>query len=289
MSTTIYLALSAVVYFAVLAALIRRRRDIVAHPKKYAEVPGWERYRWSMWYEREHQRYGKHYRATLYYEIPGLILFLVGYMLLGTLIQKYLLIPRGALFLDSGNLLFGVIAGVFYFISFGDYLSFHSRRPLLIAARLYTHSLDKHEVAWRKMITTFTVMSALCLPVMLYAVSGWSCAGPEGLYFRDLIPAREREYRYEEMVLLRTDWSANDGRTEFSYTYALTMEDGTVLELTDCLSLGAICDVHQLLMEQSIPFQPAAIDEASYERMVARGLSREELAFLKTVFVVSQE
>ena len=285
MPTTVYLILSAVFYAAVLAALVLRRRDIVSHPKKYAEIPGWERYRNSMWYEKKYQRYGMHYKACLFYDIPGLLLFLAGYQLLGRMIQKHLLIPRGALYLENANLMFGVIAGVFYFISFSDYRTFHSRRPMLIAARLYAHSREKNEVAWRKMITFFTVMSALCLPVMLYAVSGWSYAGPDALVFRDLFPAREREYRYEEIVCIRTDWSANDGRTEFSYTYELTMADGSTLELTDQLSLSTICHVHEILMDHEIPFQPAVIDEVLYDRMT-RGGSRGELAFIGLAFLM---
>lgn len=287
MATTLYWILCAAFYVAVIAALIRRRRDILADPKKYAEIPGWDRYRNSMWYERKYQRYGPHYHASLLVGIPGLLLFCGGYHILGRWIQRQFLIPRGALLLSGSNLIIGGIASIFFWIIFEEYLCFRSKWPICIAARLYGFG-GNNPVAWRKMITNMIVLGALCLPVMLYAVSGWSCATEDGLIFRTLIPAGERVYRYEEIVDSQADWSSNTGKTEFSFSYELTMADGTVIDLCDDLSKGDVSRLHQLLRENGIPFTPCSLDPEIWSRMQTV-CSSSQLKFIRSVFVLPEE
>lgn len=278
MRNIIYWTICVILYITVLVRLVLRRRDIVANPKKYADIPGWDKYRRSCWYERGYHRYGKHYHAGLLFEIPGLFLFSFAYHLAGTLIQKHLLIPRDALFLSSPGLMIGVIACIFFYIYFADYLCFRSKRPMLIAARLYAHSSDTNPAAWRKMTTGLLTVSVLCLPVMLYSVSTWSYADSEALVTHRIWSPEAQVIAYDTIVSAETGWSANDGQTEFFLSYELTLEDGTSMELNDYFGETSLARLHALLMEQNVPFTPGEVDAQTYERMkLACGASAMEL------------
>ena len=67
----------ALLFAAVMTLLVRELADIVKHPEKHTDIPGWKHYRRSFWYEppsRHRRMTSKHYWVSLLIVLP-LILF----------------------------------------------------------------------------------------------------------------------------------------------------------------------------------------------------------------------
>lgn len=179
MANIIFLLISFIIYIVILLYCIKKAEDISQNPEKYSEIPGWEQYLSSFWYETEDKKFfiSKHHIASIIVIMPIWLIFIGGYYFFTRLIQNQFFIPDGTAQLFTQNVFLGVIACLFFAVGISFWVPFQSKAPIFIACSLYAFNPEtKRSKAWKNTIITMTVFSALCLPFMTLAVNTYAYA-----------------------------------------------------------------------------------------------------------------
>ena len=259
MKLILFLTLCLLGYIAGIVFLIRKLRDIASHPKKYDEIPGYESYRRSFWYEREYRRYGKHYYASLIWGVSFLILGFLGYLPLISLIQKICFLPPGAYYLASPLRLDGCVPWLFFLIGLDYWICYHSTAPICIANTLYAFNSPRRSTDWKKLTAMMLVFWILCFPIIALSASCCSYADSDRIVTQDSLLPVERHIPYASIVSIETGFTTNSSMTEFSFTYEILLTDGTKLDLMEFGAADTLY-LHGTLMEHQIPITRGTVD-----------------------------
>ncbi len=267
MKSVVFLALCAVGYALLIFWLLKKLEDISANPRKYDVIHGWDRYRRSFWYDSKCKRYGKHYYASLIVFIPIFMVMFWLYPVLGMVVQKLLLIPKGARRLSSAGVYIGNIAAVFFSIGLIQFFSFYGKWPVVVAARLYASGSDDDQPkAWKKMFLWMLVLSAICLPVMAVGINAYSYADQEKIVTHHTFSLVAEEIPYQSVESAATSYTSNEKCTEFSLKYTLTLKNGKKLSVDD-FGVDGVQYIDKMLRKNRIPVVYGEMDFATYEQL----------------------
>lgn len=266
MKSMMFLSLCFIVYILIIIFLVFKMKDISNNPKKYDVIPGYEKYRNSFWYENRYHRYGKHYYASLIIVILSLISAPLLYLLSGTLIQKYFLIPSNTVYLQSYQLILGCLPLLYFQIVFTFWISLHSKAPICIANSLYTFHSFKRSEAWKKQVISMLIVCILCLPVMAVCINGYCYANDEKIVTHNFLSLEENSIPYDTVVSAETTYKSNDNYTNFKFFYRITLQDGTQMNIMEFGKEGVLY-LHSMFLQHDVPIKYGKIDPITYELM----------------------
>lgn len=264
MKSILFFSLCFVLYVCMIVSLILKARDIAKNTKKYDVIPGYERYRNSVWYEHGNIRYGKHYHASLIIGIGSLIVFVFLYYQLGVLIQKHYFLPANAFYLQSYQLYIGAIACIFFQIIFSVWISFHSKAPICIANSLYAFNDPKRSDSWAKLTLYMLIVCSLCLPVMAVSINAYSYADDEKIVTHRFLSIEEETIPYDTIVSGQTTYSSNTEQTKFDFAYHIYLQDGTQMNIGE-FGNKAVVHLHSIMQERNIPIQYGQMNAVTYQ------------------------
>lgn len=273
-----------IAYSAIIVILILKARDIAINPKKYSEIPGYQKYQNSFWYERKNNRHGKHYYASLIIGITSLIFCVSTYFLVGALIQKHFFLPPNAFFLPSYQLYLGGIACMFFQIIFEYWICFHSRASICIADTLYAFHSENRSDSWTKLTYSMLIACALCLPIMAISINAYSYADNEKIVTHNFLSIQETEIPYHSIVSAETSYTSNAKCTEFDFSYHILLQNGTRINITEFGTKGTLY-LHSMIQQQKIPILYGKIDGITYER-IQKYCNESEVALVKKCFSI---
>lgn len=284
MKSILFLSLCLIVYVCIIVSLIFKAKDIIKNTKKYDVIPGYEKYRNSFWYERKYNRYGKHYYASLIIGIVSLISCVPIYLLLGTLIQKHLLLPTNAFFLQSYQLYIGGIACIFFQIIFEFWFSFHSKAPICIANSLYAFNSDKRSDSWAKLTLSMLIVCVLCLPIMAISINAYSYADDEKIVTHNFLSIEEEKIPYDTIVSAETTYSSNNKYTEFDFAYHILLQDGRRINIME-FGNKAVLYLHSIIKQKNIPIIYGEIDAITYQ-LIKQTCKESTIQIVDKCFVI---
>lgn len=288
MRTIIYYTAAGLLYVVAMTLLIRELRDILLHPEKHNDIPGWSRYRHSFWFEHRSEYrhpWSKHYWAGIIFDIP---FFIGGCFVLyfaGAWLQKVLFIPQGVMQLRTDGVMLGVLAGVFWVICLGAWLAYHSSGPVAIALSQHMFGGSRRTQKWKASIG-MVLATAVFIPVMALGIESYAYATAEGFIVNRYFSMAETAAAYGECTA-ETTWRFNRGQDECYFSYTVGLPDGTDVELVQACSeewerLGKL---HARLAASGVELQRSTIDAESWQ--IIQGIvDAEDLAHIETYFII---
>ena len=287
MANVLYWLVCGSVYLIVMALLVRELRDIVKHPERHNETPGWQRYRHSFWFEHpsayRNKLKSKHYWASITVSLP---LFLLGGIAIwsgGLWLQQALFIPEGVLLLKTDGVAVGVLLGIFWLIGLESWLSYHSDNPIAIALSLHWFGGSRRTQKLKASVL-MVITTALFIPAMALGLGSYGYATEEGFVVSRYFSVAETRSAYGDCKA-QTTWHFNRSKDECYFYYTVTLPDGTAFDLFEACKSGGVDRVHQWLTEAGVALHRSDIDAGSWA--VMHSIEPEErLAWLRMFFEV---
>jgi len=288
MANTLYWLVCTAVYLVVMALLVRELRDIVKHPERHNETPGWHRYRHSFWFEHPSAYHSKltskHYWASILVSLP---LFLLGWIAIwagGLWLQKVLFIPEGALRLKTDGVALGVLLGIFWLIGLEGWLAYHYSHPIAIALSLHMFG-GKRRTQKLKASVLMVITTALFIPAMALGLGSYGYATEEGFVISRYFSVAETRSAYGDCTA-QTTWRFNRSEDECYFYYTVTLPDGTAFDLFKACKAAGTDEVHQRLTEAGVTLEKGRIDAESWGKIQLFAGDEHDLGWMKGFFVV---
>lgn len=285
MANALYWLVCAAVYAVVMALLIRELRDIVKHPEKHNETPGWQRYRHSFWFEHPAAYRGKLTSKHYWAGILTIPLFLLGWLVIwagGLWLQRALFIPEGVLRLKTDGVAMGVLLGIFWLIGLESWLTYHCSHPMAIALSLHMFGGPRRTQKLKASVL-MVIATALFIPAMALGLESYGYATEEGFVISRYFSATETRSAYGDCTA-QTSWRFNRGEDECYFSYTVTLPDGATFDLFDACEPAGTDRVHRRLADAGVMLQRGSIDGSSLA--VMRTIEEpERLAWLMGFFV----
>lgn len=288
MKTMVYYAVAAMLYAVVMTLLIRELWDILLHPKQHNEIPGWLRYRHSFWFEHRgmyRRAWSKHYWAGVILGVPFLIGGCFALFVAGTWLQDTLFIPQGAMRLRTDGVLVGLLAGLFWVIVFGGWLTYHSKQPVVIALsqQVYGGSRRNQKL---KATVGMLIATGIFIPVMALGVESYAYATTDGFVVNRYFSATETTASYGECTA-ETTWRFDRGQDECYFYYTVGLPYGTDIDLVQACGENweKLSVLHERLEAADVTLQRGVIDADSL-RVMQSLVTPGELEHIREYFII---
>lgn len=286
MTNVLYWLICAAVHLIVMALLVRELRDIVKYPEKHNEIPGWQRYRHSFWFEHpsayRSKLTSKHYWASIL-TLPRFLLRWIAIWAGGIWLQRVLFIPEGVLQLKTDGVAVGVLLGIFWLIGLESWLSYHSANPIAIALSLHWFGGSRRTQKLKASIL-MVITTALFIPAMALGLGSYGYATEEGFVISRYFSVTETRAAYADCTA-QTTWRFNRSEDECYFYYTVTLPDGTAFDLFKACKAAGTDQVHQRLTEAGVVLHRSDIDAGSWA--VMHSIEPEErLAWLRMFFEI---
>jgi len=292
MKNYLFLIIAIIIYAVIIIVLALKAKDIYKNPKKYNEIKGWRRYRYSYWYEPldEYHRkfFAKNYVAPIIVFVPLMLGLNIAYFVIGYLIQKYIFIPEEVMFLHGEGSWIGGLGAVFYAIELTFWIIYHCCSPITIACTMTAFNSKSRSGDWKKLVCGMLVASVICLPVMFAGINTYAYASDKGLALNDVLQINEKHILYEDIERVETEYRSNKDQTEYYFSYHIMTEDEQKIDVLKYCSYGEMIWIHNQIVEEDVIIQKAIIEKDIYHEMEAV-LESSELEMVKELFEVGSD
>ena len=272
MKNQLFVIFAVILYVIIIILLARKAKDIFNNPKKYNEIKGWRKYRSSFWYEplSEYHRnlFSKNYVAPIIVCIPLMLGLLIIYFVIGYLIQKYIFLPEGVMFLHGGGLWIGALGAIFFNITLEYWIIFHCKSPIMIACSITAFSSKGRSDDWKKLICGMLAVSIICLPLMFAGINTYAYASDKEIAINDFLQISERHIWYTDIESIETVYRVSGDQTEYYFSYFITIGDNKEkIDVLEYCAPGEMIYIHDQIMDENVAMQKGIIQNDIYQEM----------------------
>lgn len=290
MKNQLFVIFAVILYVIIIILLARKAKDIFNNPKKYNEIKGWRKYRSSFWYEplSEYHRnlFSKNYVAPIIVCIPLMLGLLIIYFVIGYLIQKYIFLPEGVMFLHGGGLWIGALGAIFFNITLEFWIIFHCKSPIMIACSMNAFSSKSRSGDWKKLVCGMLVGSIICLPVMFAGINTYAYASDKEIVINDFLQISERHIWYTDIESIETLYRVSGDQTEYYFSYFITIKDTEEkIDVLEYCAPGEMIYIHNQIMDENAAIEKGIIQNNVYQEM-KKVIGETEVKMVKELFEI---
>ena len=290
MKNQLFVIFAVILYVIIIILLARKAKDIFNNPKRYNEIKGWRKYRSSFWYEplSEYHRnlFSKNYVAPIIVCIPLMLGLLIIYFVIGYLIQKYIFLPEGVMFLHGGGLWIGALGAIFFNITLEFWIIFHCKSPIMIACSMNAFSSKSRSGDWKKLVCGMLVGSIICLPVMFAGINTYAYASDKEIVINDFLQISERHIWYTDIESIETLYRVSGDQTEYYFSYFITIKDTEEkIDVLEYCAPGEMIYIHNQIMDENAAIEKGIIQNNVYQEM-KKVIGETEVKMVKELFEI---
>lgn len=272
MKNHLFVIVVAILYMFIIVLLVRKAKDIFHNPEKYNAIKGWKEYRSSFWYEPlsdYHNKFlAKNYVAPIVVGIPSMLGILISYFFLGYLIQKYILVPDGAIFLQGDGLWIGALGLLFFGIYFIYWIIFHCKNPIMIACSMTAFNSKYRSDNWKKLVCAMLVVSIICLSITFAGINTYAYASDQEFVFNNFWQIDEEHILYKDIESVETEYRVNNDQTEYYFSYFIvTGESEEKIDILKYCSPEELLYIHNQIKNEKVTIRKGVIKSDIYQEM----------------------
>lgn len=290
MKNQLFVMFAVILYVIIIILLARKAKDIFNNPKKYNEIKGWRKYRDSFWYEPLEYYHkslcSKNYLAPIIVGIPLMFGLLISYFIVGYLIQKYIFMPAGVVFLHGEGLWIGALGTIFFDIVLEFWIIFHCKSPIMIACSMNAFSSKSRSGDWKKLVCGMLVVSIVCLPLMFAGINTYAYASDKEVVLNKFMQISEKHIWYKDIESIETEYRSNKDQTEYYFSYFITIEDNEEkIDVLEYCAPGEMIYIHNQIMDENVAMKKGIIQNDIYQEM-KKVIGETEVEMVKELFEI---